>query len=290
MSQLPCPNVDSIALCLLALSLFGVGRRVIEPRGCLDSCGRRVGLGTFLLVLACGLAAGALQSAADLLKVLWHGASLAAAGTGATWIGLSALASLWRLLTRLAQRFGKVIASNRERRRQTRRTRIEERERSRREEEWERMRPWRERQAREAAQRSEIAAQERQADESRRIDARAACEFLYARHAPEIGLRFPRSLYDAFVQTYMNDSFGPAEVERRGGELQTLIEQHLDEVKPRPKRPEPQSIPELAEWFLAEKSRIDALPLDEELKQTHLMQLQYRYAELSDQLLQKALP
>jgi hypothetical protein len=125
------------------------------------------------------------------------------------------------------------------------------------------------------------------ADQRRRIEARASCELAYSLHASEIGKRFPKSMFDSFIQTYMSDADHPDDVERRGKELQRIIDQHRQRVKP---EKQPRTIQELAEWYLREKGRIDALPLDRELKQEHAAALDMRYAELTQELLQRIEP
>jgi len=152
--------------------------------------------------------------------------------------------------------------------------------------EWERQRPQRELEARLAAERAAADKRLSQSDQARRENARAACELLYAQFAPEIGGRFPQTEVDRFLRTYMSDAQSVDEVERRGQELQRLIHEHRQHIQ----RDPPETIQALAEWYLGEKERIEALPLDDDLKQTHLMQLDYRYAELSEQLLQRARP
>jgi hypothetical protein len=124
-------------------------------------------------------------------------------------------------------------------------------------------------------------------DGRRRVEARARSELLYNRHAPEIARRFPRKNMERFMQTYMSDADPAESVEQRGKELQNIIEQHRNCVKP--DKP-PQTIQDLAEWYLREKSQIDALPLDEELKQEHAAALDMRYAELTQELLQRIEP
>jgi hypothetical protein len=131
--------------------------------------------------------------------------------------------------------------------------------------------------------------QQRQAAEDgrRRADARVRSELLYNRYAPEIARRFPRKNMERFMQTYMSDADPPESVEQRGRELENIIEQHRNCVKP--DKP-PKTIQDLAEWYLREKGRIDALPLDDELKQEHAAALDMRYAELTQELLQRIEP
>ncbi len=94
-------------------------------------------------------------------------------------------------------------------------------------------------------------------------------------------------MFDAFLQTYMSDTDEPEDVERRGRELEKMIDEHRKSVKPEKR---PRTIQDLAEWYLREKQRIDALPLDEELKQEHMAALDMRYAELTQEMLQSLEP
>lgn len=123
----------------------------------------------------------------------------------------------------------------------------------------------------------------RGADQRRRSEARANCELAYSLHASEIAKQFPKTMFDAFLQTYMSDADHPDDVERRGKELQRIIDQHRQKVQP---EKHPRTIQQLAEWYLREKGRIEALPLDEELKLEHAAALDMRYAELTQELLQ----
>jgi hypothetical protein len=124
-------------------------------------------------------------------------------------------------------------------------------------------------------------------DQQRRIEARAQCELLYNQHFAEIKKRFSKKALDEFMQEYMADS-QPAEiVERRSRELQRIIEEHRVAVKPIRKF---HTIQELAEWFVKEQKRIQTLPIDDELREEHLVQLNMRYAELTQDMLQKMEP
>lgn len=177
------------------------------------------------------------------------------------------------------------LASERRRRDAQERRRRKEAERQRRaaDAQWRRDAPRRERARREEEERRRHAA----SDQTRRENARAACELLYAAHAPEIRTRMPRTEVDRFMATYMGDAKPPAEVERRGEQLRRIIEQHRQTVKP--ERP-PRTIAQLSEWYLAEKARLETLPLDERVKQDHLVQLEIRYADLTQELLEKMEP
>ena len=125
------------------------------------------------------------------------------------------------------------------------------------------------------------------ANQQRRVEARAQCELAYSLHASEIEDRFPKATLSSFMQTYMSDAQPVEAVERRGNELRRIIQQHRETVQPRKKC---HTVQGLAEWFLAEKERIEALPVDEELREEHLVQLNMRYAELTHNMLQKMEP
>ena len=137
-------------------------------------------------------------------------------------------------------------------------------------------------------QRRQSETAERQAvDQQRRVEARAQCELLFGRHVHEIESRFPKEMLDSFMLTYMNDNQPVEAVERRGKELQRSILLHLEEERPVRKY---LTIDELADWFVKEKQRIESLPIEEELREEHLVQLNMRYAELTQDMLQRMTP
>lgn len=118
----------------------------------------------------------------------------------------------------------------------------------------------------------------------RRDDARASVQLLYLRHAPEIASRLPREEFDAFVEEYMNDKRTPEYVEERAKQLQEVILEHKKCVDPQVK---PTSVSQLTEWFEGQKREIEALP-DGRTKRTLLSQLEERYTEMIERLLEEA--
>lgn len=124
-------------------------------------------------------------------------------------------------------------------------------------------------------------------NQQRRTDARSQCELFYNMHAADIHDRFPRESFDRYMQKYMSDAESPDVIERRAIELQGVIEKHC-EVKGLSEKP--QSIDQLAQWFIDEKGRIESLPLDERMRATHMAHLNMRYAELSQEILEKIRP
>lgn len=62
----------------------------------------------------------------------------------------------------------------------------------------------------------------------RREDARARCEIQFNLHAPELGERFTRQMFDDFVARHMGDNCPPEDVESRADQLLQVIRQHAD--------------------------------------------------------------
>jgi hypothetical protein len=84
----------------------------------------------------------------------------------------------------------------------------------------------RRREQQEAAERSAQAAQARR----RRSEARAACDAFYSLHAPEIGRRFTRAMYDAFAGRYLGEEHSPEDVEEQARQLHAIMQQHLQKA------------------------------------------------------------
>jgi hypothetical protein len=150
-------------------------------------------------------------------------------------------------------------------------------------EEYERAAPERERQRQEEERRKAAAAQ----DARRRRDARAACELAYSRCAVEIGDRFSRQELERFMGTYMGDDHAAEDVERRGEELCKVMADYRQPDKPEKKK---RTMQDLAEWYLREKQAIESLPLEEFVRLEHVAALDMRYAELTQELLQRIEP
>lgn len=117
----------------------------------------------------------------------------------------------------------------------------------------------------------------------RREDARLRCEMHYRRHAVELRERFPEQAFDEFVSQYMGDTFSADQVEARARDLIGMIDDHVKVTKPAKKF---ESLDDVANWFVEEKERIQNLPVDAAAKKKHLVQLNHRYAELSDRVME----
>lgn len=163
----------------------------------------------------------------------------------------------------------RVIGRCRKRAAERRARRREERERKRAQEQYKRSAP-----AREQAQR-------------RRTDARASCELFYSLHAPEIGKRFPKGLFDDFVARHLGDDHPPEYVEQRAQQLQELLRQHLDRVGAPQKK---LALADLAQWFLREKQEIDKAALPPADKEVLIAALEERYTKLQEKFIRGLQP
>jgi hypothetical protein len=121
----------------------------------------------------------------------------------------------------------------------------------------------------------------------RRIEARSRGELAFSFFAPKLGKRFPRSMFDGYLEKYMNDSFSPEDVERRGRDLVQTLQRHVEAIEP-PKKV--RTLEDLAQWFTEKKEHIQHLPVDDKTKRFHLVELTQRYNELSSKLLEEIEP
>lgn len=136
--------------------------------------------------------------------------------------------------------------------------------------------------ARAAAAREQSAAQNRSARQ-RREAARSRCKIFFTLHAPEIGSRFTRAMYDDYARRFLGDDRPPEDVEERAAQLEAVLLQHLEKVQPAPKF---RGLEDIARWFEEQKRQIDALP-DDRMRQTLLATLKARYAELTTRFLEE---
>ena len=103
----------------------------------------------------------------------------------------------------------------------------------------------------------------------------------------EIEYRFPKSTCNAFLREYMSDDQPAEEVEKRGKQLQQIIEHHALAANP-PKTLT--TMEDVSRWYVEETGQIEQLPVDEELREFHRVQLNMRYAELTQSLLETMHP
>ncbi len=121
----------------------------------------------------------------------------------------------------------------------------------------------------------------------RRTDARASAMLTYTTYAPKLGNRFTREMFDKYVSDFMGDQHAPEDVERRGQEVLSILERHVQEIQP-PK--ETKSVEDLARWYQEQKDRIESLPMNARTKRTQLVDLNERYTELTTKLLENMGP
>ncbi|MCB9924522.1 MAG: hypothetical protein H6822_20255 [Planctomycetaceae bacterium] len=127
----------------------------------------------------------------------------------------------------------------------------------------------------------------RLADGQRREDARVACELLYALREHDIEERYPRKRFEEFVNTFVRDDNPVEVVERRAGELQRLIEQHYEAANP------PEEFLDLAAltlWYEKQLATIEKLDVADIYKQSYKVQLNERYSELAERLMESLEP
>ena len=270
-------HLESGDLCsavLLAALLSFVGQKMVEARPSLRLWGIRLAAVAFISYSFYRFLRAKSPDVNDLLAIAAHGLLVGGLTLGAAWIALAVLAVLYDYL---AAPFWASVgnwATTRRRNAAERKVRLEKEARLRREqEEYARSAPERERARREA----DTKAKDEAVSQQRRHEARAACELLYCLHAPEIGPRFSRQMFDDFVARHLGDSHPPDEVERRARQLQDILRQHLEKVEPSPKR---RSIEDRTAWYQETKQTIEALPIEDRAKRVQIAELNVRYMEL----------
>ena len=278
---------DFLTLAFLIGLLAFVGRKMIESRPDLIPWGLRCAACVLILYSGYTLFHSSHYDASGLVGIFVRGLLAAGLTLGTAWIFLAAIGFFHRLGSRAfaSVHFQSEKLRTASRRRQ--RERLERNQRAKAQAEWDRTAPERELARREAEANRQATETTQAESKRRREDARAACELFYSQHAPEIAHRFPRTMLVEFMRTYMTDAHVAADVERRGRELQQIIESHLRMIVPEEK---PRTISELSIWYLDQKRHIEVLPLEEELKHEHLIALDIRYSELTQDLLQKMEP
>jgi hypothetical protein len=91
-------------------------------------------------------------------------------------------------------------------------------------------------------------------------------------------------MFDDFLRRHLGDHLPPEDVERNARQLQAVLSQHREQVQ---SRADFTSFEELADWLLVEQQRIQALAVEQPLKQTQLIDLHQRYLVLVTKMVQK---
>lgn len=136
---------------------------------------------------------------------------------------------------------------------------------------------------------AEVAVLRERDAQRRREKARLQLELAYVQALPAVGTWFPRKTFDDFVQRHLADPLPPEDVEENARQLQAVLRQHQDQSQGPAQF---DSLEELGHWLLDEQQRIQALPLEQPLRQSRLLDLHQRYLLLAARTVQKqtALP
>ena len=270
---------DVCGLLILILLLGVVGGKMIERQPTLQMWGLRFAIGVAIVFALLRGADISYVSASELVSVVLSGLAAGAIVLGPTWIVLAIIGfahGYYRNLKDAARRAG----DDRRRRKEDRkRAREQERQQSK----WEREAPQRERAAQEAQQRQLIESQQTETGRHQREDARVACELLYSLREPDIKDRFSREQFDDFVSKYLTDEKPVEIVQKRAAELQTLIQQHYEVIRPAEKF---SSLAEVTQWYEDQKRQIEALPIADAYRHDYLVRLNEQYTELSERVME----
>jgi len=267
---------DPFSLLLLIATLWLVGARMAESNPAVLQWGWRLAAGAFVAYAVHGGITQGPFAPEDWVHIVFRGLLAASLTLGLSWILLSvavfllgAVRSLLQARVRAAQvraqrrgEQGQVTFSDENRCHQA------QHEADRRAE-----------QLREAAAQAEA--------KRRRADARATAALTYSLLAPKLHRVFNQQMFDSFVAQFMSENQSPEDVERRGEELLRTLQKHLAESEP---PEEKRTLEDLARWFLDEKARIEALPIEGKVKRLHTVELTRRYGELASRLLEKLQP
>jgi hypothetical protein len=276
---------DLFSTGLLVLILIFFGSKVVDGSYRLAAAGKKIAVLAFLAYVAYAVIDREPVFAGDWLARVMHGLVAAGLTLGISWITLPFISFLQdRLIRRPVTSVRKWHESRRTRRHQRQASLEAERVAALQQAEELRTAPDRMEAEEQARERAEAARREREQAQLRREDARAACVLLYGLHKPDIGRRYPRSSLDEFMNLYMQDDRPPQQVEERARQLQGIIREHLERVRPTPKFT---SIEDIARWFLEQKQTIEALDLEDRDRRVHLALLRERYSELTTEKMEK---
>jgi hypothetical protein len=275
---------DPCSLLLLIVILTLLGRKMVMDQPVAYLWGLRLAAGAFVAYVAYAIIRFSAWSDEDLVRVALRGLLAAGLALGATWILLPTAAfachyTVGTFLESARRWFGaaKRQAAERKARRE------EEERRKQAQEEYERTAPERERARQEAEARAQAAAEAQR----RREEARATLELFFALHAPELGDRFTRSMFESYVARHLGHDHPPEYVELRAQQLRDALQQLLDKLEPASRR---LSLEELTQWYQSMRQKIEALPIDDRSKRTQIAQLNERYRNLVNDLMEDLQP
>ena len=271
---------DYCPLIIVIVILCVVGSKMVQSQPALYAWGVRIATGAFAVFGVVNVAELESPTSQDLLWAVVGALLAAGLVLGPAWIVL-AIGGFARGYMSQAEERGRRRAEQRKLKRETKKR---EQEQRRQQAEYDRLAPERERAAREGEARRMAEEQARVEGSKRREDALLACELLYNLRSPDIGERFNREQFTYFVSTYMDQSKPVDVLENRAKELQRLIQQHYETGNP-PERFA--DLVELSEWYAKQKDEIEGLSLAPAYKQDILIQLNERYSELTERIMEK---
>ncbi len=250
----PFADTDACSVLLVVALLLFLGHRVVQQSE-LRAVGLRIGFCASLLNLL-GLAVQSVPANLEqwlpyLVKALVTGGVT----TGVAWILLPA----WSFIH--ACTLGKWYRDTRGffGRRQML---YNERLRLRREQEaWRQQAPQRELERQQALAQAHAAGEARRRREQARFDITT----LYDLHSQEIHARFPRERLEKLIDHYLSDDRPDDEIDHYAQHLKQLLGQHFNLAAPPPRFA---TLPEIATHYTVHRSEIDALPYDDDVKDT----------------------
>lgn len=275
---------DFVALGVAIVILCFVGAKMVGDKSAARTWGLRLAAVGFVAYFIYGCIKFRADDAGTLSSVAFRGLFAAGLVLGASWLVLPIIAFIYqRTVGVLLRGLGDAWQAGRKRAVARKAKRQEQRSQREAERDYQRQSPERERALREAEVRAEADGRARR----RKEDARASCELLYASYAAEIGQRFSKDMFDDFVKKHLGDERDAEYVEQRAEQLQAVLRQHHENVRPVPKF---KDMVELAAWFQAQKKEIEGLPIDDRAKRTHLANLNRRFQELMSEHLEHSGP
>ena len=274
---------DWISLIVLIGLSCWFGGVMVDSRPKLKQVGQR--LAAFAVIGYCILVATE-QNTTDAgvwLGIVFRGLIAGGLVLGPSWICLSICGWIKDGVSSAFSASGTRATSRRFERKRRAREAEEERKRL----EWESGASEREKQRRLAEEEANTQKSLRATAQRTRDDIRYSCELFFNQHASTIESRFTRADMQSFFDRYMDDSQPPEVVQRRANQLSETIREHIDAENPPEKM---LTFEELATWYAEQKGQIEKMGVSDLEKQEYKVQLQERYTELTQKLMESIKP
>lgn len=262
-----CDPIDGSTFVLLAV-LYFLGARLVQSEAKLERFGKRIALTAFFLFVAILTAELKPSTADEWVMILLRSLLLAGIVLGAAWTISPVLAFAYTYT------FGAVFQTMGDWSRTARRRaeqRKAEREQRKTNAAWEKGRPRREREARDAVLRAESEARLKGTAQKRCEDARLRSELLYERHSQQLTAHFPRERFEQFLQRYMHDNLAPDEVEQREQWLKEAIRESIGAENSQ--TPKFRSVVDIAAYFESRRQELEQLPHGEDVVDHYRVQI-----------------